>query len=106
VKDSKPVGLPQVFLPYPDRVTDAESSLNLFTVLARTIKLFNRGGKPVTIKPDNLGGVSIEVLTPHEAVIFFSRYVRFMCYGSGANGELVEKGRRCTPEQAKMATTR
>lgn len=102
MKDLKPVDLPQVFLPCPGRVTEADSSFKLFTVLAKTIKLFNRAGKPVRIKPDNFGGVSIEVLSPNEAPTFFSRHVRFMGYRSGANGELVEKDVTCTTERAKQ----
>ena len=101
MKDSKVVSLPQVFLPSGD-VSDYTSGVELFRVLALKLCVFNRAGKPVVIVKDDSGGASIQPLTNAAAVSEFSKHVRFMAHGVGANGEPVEKSRRCTENQAKI----
>ena len=98
---TKVVGLPQVFLPSGD-VDDYTSGVELFRVLALKLCVFNRGGTPVVIVKDDCGGASIQKLTPAAAVSEFSKHVRFMAHGVGANGEPVEKSRRCTKQQAEL----
>ena len=102
MKDSKPVGLPQVFLPCDGRVTKSESSMSLFRALAPTLKFFNRGGYVVTLRHGKRGQVSINLLKAGEASVLFSEHVRFMLYRSGANGELVERDSNCSEKQADV----
>ena len=102
MKDSKAVGLPQVFLPCDGRVTKSESSMSLFRALAPTLKFFNRGGYVVTLRHGKRGQVSINLLKAGEASVLFSEHVRFMVYRSGANGELVERDSNCSEKQADV----
>ena len=101
MKDSKAIGLPQVFLPSIG-VDDYTSGIELFRVLAPRLCVFNRAGKPVVIVKDDSGGASIQPLTNAAAVSEFSKHVRFMVHRVGANGEPVERDGRCTESQAKI----